>query len=93
MSQKNSINYDLLARREYVQIFADMREAVRELDRATQAEIYFSVVEYGFTGKIPDRLSPVAAAMVKSMETRLKTSLTRAIAALGRGERKQDAND
>lgn len=90
MNKQPPIDYKTLARREYVQIFADMRDAIKGLDRATQGECYFAVVEFGFTGKIPEDLSPISKAIIGTMKQRLLSSLQHSIAAIKREDKNRD---
>lgn len=67
-------------------IFKNWAEAINTLPEEYQLETYKALVEYGTTGKIPQKLSSVANAMLISFSVGMENSLVRYVASVKNGK-------
>ena len=77
--------------KKYVAFLRSYYDALQELPQKSRAELALAIVEYGFTGKLPNNISVLAKAVFAAIRPTLDTSNAKADAANARWE-KQNAN-
>ena len=77
--------------KKYVAFLRSYYDALQELPQKSRAELALAIVEYGFTGKLPNNISVLAKAVFAAIRPTLDTSNAKASAANARWE-KQNAN-
>lgn len=80
-----------MSEKKYVAFLRSYYDALQELPQKSRAELALAIVEYGFTGKLPNNISVLAKAVFAAIRPTLDTSNAKAAAANARWE-KQNAN-
>ena len=77
--------------KKYVAFMRSYYDALQELPQKSRAELALAIVEYGFTGELPNNMSVLSKAVFAAIRPTLDTSNAKAASANARWE-KQNAN-
>lgn len=76
-----------MSEKKYVAFLRSYYDALQELPQKSRAELALAIVEYGFTGEIPNNISALAKAVFAAIRPTLDTSNAKAAAANARWEK------
>ncbi len=68
-------------------IFKNWAEAINKLPDEYQLETYKALVEYGFSGEMPEKISPITSAMLTSFSVGMENSICRYKASVENGKK------